>query len=133
MRLSITYIKVGAAVDRMSSCHQKIITCLITLLILAGNQAGAINRVSVTTGNFTNPATWNPAGIPGSVDELTIQNGHVITVDNNSEAGQLTIATGGKLTFSPTRKLTVNSHFLVYGIAEIIDGDLSLPPDHHLP
>lgn len=101
-------------------------TTLLILLIalLSTNSVLAINRVSVSSGSFNSPATWSPSGIPSPTDNVTIQNSHTISVDTNSDVSKLTIANGGKLIFSPSAKLTMNGDLLVYGIAEIIDGDI---------
>jgi hypothetical protein len=43
----------------------------------------AINYFSVASGNWTTPATWAPAGVPGVGDNVTIQFGHTITMSGN--------------------------------------------------
>ncbi len=98
---------------------------LLTLLYY-GNQAFSVNRVSLTSGNFSQPGTWSPAGIPVAGDQLTIQNGHTVTVDAQCVSGQLTIANGGKINFTSGTKLTLHDNFLVYGMADITDGDIDL-------
>jgi hypothetical protein len=54
-----------------------------------GTQAtsAAGNKVSNTvTGNWNNPASWSPVGVPTAGDNVTIQNGHTITVNVTSSA-----------------------------------------------
>ncbi len=102
---------------------QSLLVALLISFVFA-NQSSAINRVSVGSGNYTNPASWSPSGLPLAADNITIQNGHTITVDANSFAGKLTIATGGKLIFTPSMKITISNDFLIYGSAEIINGDI---------
>jgi len=126
MRLSKSPFKFKFGVKTGSFFRILAIQCVLNILMLNGNQALAVNRVSVATGNYSQAATWSPAGIPQAGDQLTIQNGHVVTVDANSEAGQINVANGGKLTFSPSKKLTIHTSLMVYGIAEIVDGDLDL-------
>jgi len=86
--------------------------------------ASAINRVSVHSGNFGVATTWNPAGIPANGDNLIIHNSHTITVNSNCNASDLVIVNGGKLNFTPGTKITINGNFTVYGIAEIIEGNI---------
>ncbi|MFN7012977.1 MAG: beta strand repeat-containing protein, partial [Bacteroidia bacterium] len=71
-----------------------------------------INYVSnATTGNWSNSATWSPAGIPSSTDNVTIADGHTITIDatatatcNNLTVGQ---GTSGNLIFNSTAARTI--------------------------
>ncbi|MDQ3049804.1 MAG: T9SS type A sorting domain-containing protein [Bacteroidota bacterium] len=96
------------------------------MLLVYGNQTFATNRVSTSSGDFSKPGTWSPTGIPVPGDQLTIQNGHTVTIDTICSAGQLTVANGGRLDFMPGKKLTLHNNFLVYGIADIVDGDMDL-------
>ena len=99
---------------------------ILPAILLLTHPSFAITRVSVSGGTFNQATTWNPAGVPATGDELTIQNGHVISVSNNAVAGKLTIANGGKLTFTPASRLTVSGDFIVYGRAEIMEADFNL-------
>ncbi len=102
------------------------IICLATVMAIVTTPVLAVTRVSVASGSYNQPGSWNPAGIPGPGDQVTIQNNHIIDVDGTCMSGKLTIANGGKLTFSPSGKITINSDFIVFGIAEIIEGNLEL-------
>jgi hypothetical protein len=106
--------------------RKPVLTGLILLaMILSGmSSAMAVNRISVASGNFATASTWSPAGIPSATDQLTIQNGHTILVNTNCNAGILIINEGGKLQYTNGKKLTLNGGFLVYGTADIIEGDL---------
>ena len=106
--------------------RKPVLTVLLLLaMILSGmSSAMAVNRISVTSGNFATATTWSPSGIPSATDQLTIQNGHTIQVNTNCNAGILIINEGGKLQYTNGKKLTLNGGFLVYGTADIIEGDL---------
>ncbi len=62
--------------------------------------------VSVQSGNWSNPATWNCNCLPTANDEVTISAGHTVTVNQAVQAqvlkqnGTVLFNTGGKVTFS---------------------------------
>ncbi|HCP93644.1 MAG TPA: hypothetical protein DIU05_06395, partial [Bacteroidetes bacterium] len=53
------------------------------------------------SGNWSNAATWLPAQVPSAGDDVTIQNGHNVTLDVNIVSGlgpkSVTVNTGGTL------------------------------------
>ena len=59
-------------------------------------------------GNWSNPTTWNPAGVPGSGDNVTVKS--VVTLDANESVNSITIA-GSTLTVSGSNSLTVYGNF----------------------
>ncbi len=96
---------------------------------LTGTQAtlgtGAI--VSVATGNWNTPATWNCTCVPGSGDNVTIANTHVVTLDVNGTCLNLTVGQGtsGQLTLgnnATARNLVVNRNLTVQNGATVING-----------
>lgn len=106
----------------------KNLTCAF-LTVLAFHftpEANAVSRISTGSGNWSNPASWNPAGIPASADQISIQPGHTITIDQNSVASTLTVQENAFLKWGMSRKLTLSGGILVYGKAEIIEGDIEL-------
>lgn len=63
---------------------------------VAGSQvtnAGG-NKVSITTGNWNTAGTWFPSGVPASSDNVTIANGHTVTIDANAACNNLTVGQG---------------------------------------
>ncbi|MBI5780040.1 MAG: hypothetical protein HZA49_11390, partial [Planctomycetes bacterium] len=66
-------------------------------------ETGAVQTYTSTgTGNWTNPSTWNPAGIPQQGDTVTILNTHNVSITDTRYARNLTINSGGTLTFNMT-------------------------------
>lgn len=86
---------------------------------LNGTQAttAAGNKVSNTTGSWSNPLIWTPNGVPTSADNVTISNGNTVTIDINAQCNSLTVGTGAAATLqfgtTTARTLTVNSNVLV--------------------
>jgi hypothetical protein len=96
----------------------------VIAIALTTGSAFALNRVSTGSGNFHSAASWNPAGIPGPGDHVTISPGHTIIVDNQCTAQSLTINAGAMLKFGPQTALSLNGAITVLGTAEIAGGDL---------
>lgn len=62
-----------------------------------GTQAtlAAGNKISLGTGNWNTAGSWTPSGVPVAGDNVTIANGHTITIDiNNATCNNLTIGQG---------------------------------------
>ena len=78
-------------------------------------QAG--EKVSATNGNWGTAATWSPSGVPVLNDNVTIANGHTVTVAaaiTTAIPNNLTINAGGQLTI-PNFAMTINGATLVNG------------------
>jgi len=86
---------------------------------ITGTQATSAGGVktSMVSGNWGSATTWTPAGIPTAGDNVTIANGHNVTINANAQCNLLTIGQGGaaSLQFGTTtaRSLTVNSNVVV--------------------
>jgi hypothetical protein len=52
------------------------------------------NVISITSGNWSNPATWNCTCVPAIADNVTIANTHTVTVDVNGLCNNLTVGQG---------------------------------------
>lgn len=80
------------------------------------NAAG--NKVSTGTGSWNTSGSWSPSGVPSATDNVTIRNGHTITINTNANCNNLTIGEGtsGQLTIGNNntgRTLTVNGNITV--------------------
>jgi hypothetical protein len=96
---------------------------------LSGTQATAASGtvISVTTGNWSTPATWNCTCVPNAGDMVTIANSHVVTLDVNASCFNLTVGQGtsGQLTLgnnATVRNLIVGNNLNVLIGATIING-----------
>lgn len=56
------------------------------------NAAG--NKVSVATGNWNTAGTWTPSGVPTAADNVTIANGHTVTINTDAVCNNLTVGQG---------------------------------------
>src|SRR5688572_18042125 len=63
------------------------------------NDSSRTTRRSVTSGNWSNAATWSGGAVPTSNQVVHVDPGHVITIDNQSAVGY-TVAVHGTLRFS---------------------------------
>ncbi|MBL4708357.1 MAG: T9SS type A sorting domain-containing protein [Flavobacteriales bacterium] len=62
---------------------------------------------SISSGTWKTPSTWSCTCIPAGSDVVTIQNPHVVTIDSNVTVLNLTLSSGGSLTFSGSDSLKV--------------------------
>ncbi|WP_409688663.1 beta strand repeat-containing protein, partial [Flavobacterium sp.] len=82
------------------------------------SRVGGNEIASVTTGNFTNPATWDVGYVPSPADDIVINGGHTVTIDNrNLGANNLYIAgANAVLDFGVlSDEFTVNNDLLISG------------------
>jgi len=62
-----------------------------------GNQStnAAGNKISIASGNWGTAGTWSPSGAPTAGDNVTIANGHTVTINaNNATCNNLTVGQG---------------------------------------
>lgn len=65
---------------------------LLILPLFSALCASATDYVSnVTAGNWNNASSWTPSGVPSTGDNVTILNGHTITLTNNASCNNLTL------------------------------------------
>lgn len=82
------------------------------------SRTGGAEIASVQTGNFTDAATWDAGYVPSSADDVVINGGHTVTIDNrNLGANNLYIAgSNAVLDFGATSdEFTVNNDLLISG------------------
>ncbi len=92
----------------------------ILLLFATGNICA--QRTAVTSGNWSNPATWSPAGVPASTDSVVIPGGLNIVIDVNNATAKTVVLnnaaapapSNATLAFSATGKLTLNGLLRVF-------------------
>jgi hypothetical protein len=94
------------------------------LLLSAG--AKAVVKTSAGTGNWSNPATWSPAGVPAPSDDVVIDSLHTITVDLDQAINRVTVNGGGELRWTAGRRLTLTGNFTVNGTAVMNNGNITL-------
>lgn len=74
-------------------------------------------KISTGNGNWNNPGTWSPSGVPTTTDNVLITANHRVDITSNGACNSLTIGTGGnaQLRFSSgtDRVLTVNNDIII--------------------
>jgi hypothetical protein len=123
-------MKKSNSVNR-SSFRRKLLVHLLPLFQLLVNlvlvsDTAAVTRTSRASGNWDNPSTWSPAGVPASNDDVTIQEGNTVTLNNNGQAKNLTVAPGAFFTFLAEKTLTLAGGLAVNGTADMNGGNLLL-------
>ncbi len=88
--------------------------CLI-LLAFTGHVC-AVPIVSAGSGNWNNTSTWIGGVVPSAGDDVTISNGHTITITTNASCSSVTI---GAIPFTSSSNLTLNA-----GISLTVSGDI---------
>ncbi|MGD9931186.1 MAG: G8 domain-containing protein, partial [Mangrovibacterium sp.] len=61
-------------------------------------------------GDWNDPDTWNPSGIPTSTSDLTIPSGRTVYISSDAVCRNLTIETGGTLIFNTASTLTISGN-----------------------
>ncbi|MCC7301874.1 MAG: PKD domain-containing protein [Bacteroidia bacterium] len=94
---------------------------------LSGTQAtisGGI-KISAQTGNWQQGTTWSPPGIPQPGDDVIINNGHTVTVNQSVDCNSLTVGQGTSGTLqignnNTVRVMEVNGNLTVNSGASLI-------------
>lgn len=98
---------------------------------VAANNAttsAAGNKVSTGSGNWSTNGTWSPSGAPGPTDNVTIRNGHTVTINTNASCNNLTVGEGSSGTLrignnSTSRSLSVNGNVVINNGGTLIAGN----------
>ncbi len=85
----------------------------LQLLITESTFANTIT--SVASGNWKASASWSPAMVPTINDDVIIASGHIITLNSNEAARNITVSSGASLVAVINKKLTVSGNLTVNG------------------
>ncbi|MBK7310861.1 MAG: hypothetical protein IPI93_08735 [Sphingobacteriaceae bacterium] len=95
---------------------------LLAISILLLSNVSAQTKQSTGSGDWNNAATWTPAGVPISTDNVLIRANHVIDITSNQACNSLTVGNGsnaqlrfdsGLFGFGGARSFTVNGNLVV--------------------
>jgi hypothetical protein len=100
--------------------------CIFLVCFLHAENIFATGKTTVSSGDWEDPLIWSPAGIPSPSDDITIGAGHTVNINSDEFLHDLTIASGGMLTWSTTKTLTIGGAFIVNGTVTMNDGDIVL-------
>jgi hypothetical protein len=89
--------------------------------------SAAGNKVSTGNGSWGSNGTWSPSGVPTATDNVTIKNGHTVTINTNASCNNLTVGEGtsGILRLGNNgtgRSFTINGNVTVNNGATFIAG-----------
>ena len=71
--------------------------------------------ISITTGLWNQPTTWNCSCVPGAFDKVTVDDTHTVTLNVDAAVTKLTINPTGNLTWSSNQNLELTDSLKVYG------------------
>jgi hypothetical protein len=94
-------------------------TLCILLLVLTGNMYAA-PIISVSSGDWNNPTTWQGGIIPGAADVVTIANGHTVTVTANATCAAIVI---GHFPLDQNSIVTLSA-----GVTLSVSGNITITP-----
>ena len=92
--------------------------CLSSALLGTQATAAAGNKISIVTGLWNSATTWSPIGVPTNADNVTIANGHVVTINANAVCNNLSVGQGlsGVLSIgdnATARNITISGNVLI--------------------
>ena len=102
---------------------------LLGLFIFVASSVFAQTKQSTGSGDWNNAATWTPAGVPTSTDNVLIRANHVIDISSNQACNSLTVGNGsnaqlrfdsGLFGFGGARSFTVNGNLVIANGASFI-------------
>jgi hypothetical protein len=106
---------------------------LLLGLFLNADGFGQVTRVATGTGDWNVASTWNPSGVPTSVDDVVIKGGHIVTVNvTNATCKSVALGTAGgsgngngTLKFSSGSILNVSANVVIGDAGKIGFIDMS--------
>lgn len=94
--------------------------CILPASVLAGS------KISIASGNWNNPAIWNPAGIPGGGDNVTIANTNTVTIPANASCQNLTVFPTGQLTLDQNIRIAIGGNIIIEGLMNMNKGMITV-------
>ena len=98
---------------RIIQCTQIVLNICITPGVAAATKSSA------ASGEWNNPASWSPAGVPTAGDDVYVLANHSISFPNDIIVRNLVVASGGKLTGTADKLLTVSGNLTVNGVFDM--------------
>jgi hypothetical protein len=89
--------------------------CVLFFSLITDKNANATTYSSANSGAWDTNSSWTPVGIPSSGDNVIIGSGHTIDVSSDVSAKDVTISSGGILTWSAANRLTLSGNLTVNG------------------
>lgn len=90
---------------------------------LSGNPASS-DIISVDSGPWSEPATWDCTCIPSIIDNVTIDSDHDVELDGDFSVKNLTINPDGILTSAAGNTLSITQDFTINGLLNLTTGSI---------
>lgn len=126
MEKALIHTHFGRISDKLSKNLQKILVCLFLLTSLLPAEVFAGSKISIGSGAWSNPAIWNPAGVPGSGDNVTIQNSTSVTIPSNAACQNLTVFPTGQLTLGQNIRIAIGGNITISGSMNMNKGMITV-------
>ncbi len=98
--------------------------CLSNPIYGTQNTSAGGNKVSIISGNWNTATTWSPTGVPVAGDNVTISNGHVVTINTAAQCNILNVGAGSAATLqfgtTTARSLIINNNLIINPNANFI-------------
>src|SRR5436853_3418433 len=89
---------------------------LIAGILLGTQQSNATTKTAILSGDWSSSLTWSPIGVPQPSDKVIIVTGVTLTISSNQSCDDLTVNSGGTLTWSNSSVLTITGDVAVSGL-----------------
>ena len=89
-------------------------------------QASAVSKVTISSGDWSNPVIWSPSGTPVSGDDVTISSTHVVNISSDQNVKNVTVSLNATLIWTPGKRLTISGTFTVNGLATMNGGLITI-------
>ncbi|HEY4111943.1 beta strand repeat-containing protein [Puia sp.] len=89
-----------------TNCTYRVL--VVTLSLFANTFSTlAANISAIRTGNWNSTNTWSANRVPTAADNITVPNGFTVTVNTAAVCASLTINSGGRISISSNRSLSI--------------------------
>ncbi|HNP48360.1 MAG TPA: hypothetical protein PKL85_05950, partial [Bacteroidia bacterium] len=88
---------------------------IFLLSVFISVNANAATKTAATSGTWATGGNWSPSGAPAAGDSVIIPNGKTMNIGANTSVASIYVATGGAITFSGNKSLTMTQSLTVNG------------------
>lgn len=97
---------------------------IVFFLFLQVQAYGAV-KTSNGSGSWSTTTNWSPTGVPVAGDVVTIRSGDSLNINNNYSLASLTISSGGIVSMTSSKTLTMTGALIVNGKMTMNGGNIT--------